>query len=114
MDVAPTCVCGRGRAEPVRAASARTPTSQAGDSRAPAHPDRTRVDHRIPAVSVADPAWLEELFAYLRIPSVSADPARAADVEAACEWVCDFVRGAGGSCEIRATSTHPLVLGEIP
>jgi acetylornithine deacetylase/succinyl-diaminopimelate desuccinylase-like protein len=65
-------------------------------------------------VSVADPAWLEELFSYLRIPSVSADPARAGDVQAACEWLCDFVRGAGGSCEVRPTSTHPLVIGEIP
>ena len=45
-------------------------------------------------------AWLDELFDFLRIPSVSADPARAGDVRRAAEWVCDFVRGAGGECEL--------------
>ena len=43
-----------------------------------------------------DAAWLEELSDWLRIPSVSADPAHASDVRAAGEWVCDFVRRAGG------------------
>ncbi|MCC6223193.1 MAG: M20/M25/M40 family metallo-hydrolase [Thermoleophilia bacterium] len=62
-----------------------------------------------------DPAWLEELFSFLRIPSVSADPARAGDVRAAGEWVCGFVRAAGGSCELVETSAgHPLAVGEIP
>jgi acetylornithine deacetylase/succinyl-diaminopimelate desuccinylase-like protein len=65
-------------------------------------------------VAVADQAWLDELFEYLRIPSVSADPARAGDVTAACEWLCGFVRGAGGSCDVHPTSTLPLVVGEIP
>ena len=41
-------------------------------------------------------AWFDELAEFLRIPSVSADPAHAADVRAAGEWVCDFVREAGG------------------
>ncbi len=61
-----------------------------------------------------DPAWLEELFDWLRIPSVSADPAHAEDVRRAGEWVCDFLRAAGGHAELVTTQTpHPLALGEI-
>lgn len=61
-----------------------------------------------------DPAWLDELFTWLRIPSVSADPAHAEDVRRAGEWVCDFVRAAGGECELVATDAHPLAVGELP
>jgi acetylornithine deacetylase/succinyl-diaminopimelate desuccinylase-like protein len=60
-----------------------------------------------------DAAWLEELSDWLRIPSVSADPAHASDVRAAGEWVCDFVRRAGGEAELVDTETHPLAVGEI-
>ena len=59
-------------------------------------------------------AWLEELYELLRIPSVSADPAHAGDVRRAGEWVCDFVRGAGGEAELVETATFPLAIGEIP
>lgn len=65
-------------------------------------------------MSAADPAWLEELFEWLRIPSVSADPAHSEDVRRAGEWVCDFVRSAGGEAELTDTQTKPLALGEIP
>ncbi len=61
-----------------------------------------------------DPAWLDELYELLRIPSVSADPAHADDVRRAGEWVCDFVRGAGGEAGLVETSTFPLAVGEIP
>jgi acetylornithine deacetylase/succinyl-diaminopimelate desuccinylase-like protein len=60
-----------------------------------------------------DPAWLEELSEWLRIPSVSADPAHAGDVRAAGEWLCEFVRGAGGDAGLVETQTHPLAVGEI-
>ena len=33
---------------------------------------------------------------------------------AAAEWVCGFVRGAGGTCELVETRRHPLAVGEIP
>jgi acetylornithine deacetylase/succinyl-diaminopimelate desuccinylase-like protein len=61
-----------------------------------------------------DPAWLEELFEWLRIPSISADPAHAGDVRRAGEWLRDFVRGAGGEAELVDTETSPLVVGDIP
>src|SRR5205085_10572243 len=59
-------------------------------------------------------AWLAELSEFLRIPSVSADTAHAADVQRAGEWVCEFVRGAGGEAELVQTDAQPLALGEIP
>jgi len=65
-------------------------------------------------VPEVDPAWLAELFEYLRIPSVSADAARAADVRRAGEWVRDFVRRAGGACELVETEAFPLAIGEVP
>ena len=61
-----------------------------------------------------DPAWLEELSDWLRIPSVSADPAHAGDVRRAGEWVCEFVRGAGGAARLVDTDTFPLAVGELP
>ena len=61
-----------------------------------------------------DPAWLDELSRWLRIPSVSADPAHADDVRAAGQWLCDFVRASGGTCDLIETAAHPLAVGEIP
>ena len=58
-------------------------------------------------------AWFDELSELLRIPSVSADPDRAGDVEQAAEWLAAFVRGAGGNAEVVPTSTHPLIVGEL-
>jgi acetylornithine deacetylase/succinyl-diaminopimelate desuccinylase-like protein len=57
--------------------------------------------------------WLDELFEFLRIPSVSADPARAGDVRRAAEWVCEFVTNAGGECELVPAEPQPLAVGEI-
>ena len=42
--------------------------------------------------------WFDELAGFLRIPSVSADPAHAEDVRRAGAWVCAFLREAGGEC----------------
>ncbi|MGH3022627.1 MAG: M20/M25/M40 family metallo-hydrolase [Gaiellaceae bacterium] len=61
-----------------------------------------------------DPVWLEELSDWLRIPSVSADPAHADDVRHAGEWVCEFVRAAGGEAALVPADGFPLAVGEIP
>ena len=61
-----------------------------------------------------DPAWLDELSEWLRIPSVSADPSHADDVSRAGEWLCEFVRSAGGTCELVPTEKFPLAVGELP
>ncbi|MGE5691729.1 MAG: M20/M25/M40 family metallo-hydrolase [Pseudomonadota bacterium] len=57
--------------------------------------------------------WLPELAAWLRIPSVSADPAHADDVRAAGEWLCGRIRGAGGTAELVDWEGQPLAVGEI-
>jgi acetylornithine deacetylase/succinyl-diaminopimelate desuccinylase-like protein len=57
--------------------------------------------------------WFDELAEFLRIPSVSADPAHADDVVEAANWVADFVRGAGGEAEVIDWVGHPLAIGQI-
>jgi acetylornithine deacetylase/succinyl-diaminopimelate desuccinylase-like protein len=61
---------------------------------------------------VLPPDWLDELRDFLAIPSVSADPAHAADVERAAEWVAAKVRARGGRAELREDGR--LVVGEVP
>jgi acetylornithine deacetylase/succinyl-diaminopimelate desuccinylase-like protein len=60
-----------------------------------------------------DEAWLEEVSEWLRIPSVSADPAHAEDVRRAGEWLCERVRAAGGECELVDWHGQPLAVGEL-
>jgi acetylornithine deacetylase/succinyl-diaminopimelate desuccinylase-like protein len=63
---------------------------------------------------VATADWFDELAELLRIPSVSADPVHAGDVLRAADWVCAFIRGAGGVCDVIDWHGQPLVIGEIP
>src|SRR2546426_4889984 len=62
---------------------------------------------------MAAAVWFDELASFVRIPSVSADPAHQADVVAAGEWVRDFVRGAGGEADVIDWHGHPLTIGEV-
>jgi acetylornithine deacetylase/succinyl-diaminopimelate desuccinylase-like protein len=59
------------------------------------------------------PPWFDELAEFLRIPSISADPAHRSDVSRAGEWVCEFLRGAGGECELLDWHGQPLAIGEL-
>ena len=59
------------------------------------------------------PDWFDELAEFLRIPSVSAEAARAADVREAGTWVCDFVRAAGGESELLDWNGQPLAIAEL-
>ncbi len=61
---------------------------------------------------MAEP-WFDELAEFLRIPSVSADPAHGGDVRQAADWVCERITGAGGSAEVVDWEGHPLTIGEI-
>jgi acetylornithine deacetylase/succinyl-diaminopimelate desuccinylase-like protein len=58
-------------------------------------------------------AWLEEVSEWLRIPSVSADPAHAGDVRLAGEWLCERVRAVGGAGELVDWHGQPLAVGEL-
>jgi acetylornithine deacetylase/succinyl-diaminopimelate desuccinylase-like protein len=64
-------------------------------------------------VAALDPAWFDELSELLRIPSVSADASHQDDVRRAAEWICDFVRSAGGECEVVDRAGRLLVVGEL-
>jgi acetylornithine deacetylase/succinyl-diaminopimelate desuccinylase-like protein len=64
----------------------------------------TRTDHQ---------PLLDELAELLRIPSMSADPAHADDVQRAAEWVVGFIRGAGGDGEVVDWQGSPLAVGEL-
>ena len=61
---------------------------------------------------MTDP-WFDELAEFLRIPSISADAAHKADVLVAAQWVRDFIRDAGGECEVVDWNGQPLAIGEI-
>ncbi len=57
-------------------------------------------------------ALREELFQFLRIPSVSARSEFASETRNAGSWVVDRMRGAGLDAELLETDGHPVALGE--
>jgi acetylornithine deacetylase/succinyl-diaminopimelate desuccinylase-like protein len=59
-------------------------------------------------------ASLERLFAFLRIPSISTDPAYAAQCRAAAEWLTEDLKGLGFEAGPRETPGHPVVVGHLP
>jgi acetylornithine deacetylase/succinyl-diaminopimelate desuccinylase-like protein len=56
------------------------------------------------------PRYLRELTEFLRIPSISADPARKPELRQAAEWVAAQLAFANG--RVVETDGHPVVLGE--
>jgi acetylornithine deacetylase/succinyl-diaminopimelate desuccinylase-like protein len=54
----------------------------------------------------------QELFDFLRIPSVSARSEHDADTARAAEWVATSLRTAGLSATVHPTDGHPVVVGE--
>jgi len=55
-----------------------------------------------------------ELAELVAIPSVSADPVHAGDVEAAAAWVAERIRAAGGTADVVPwNGGRPLVIGEV-
>ncbi len=54
---------------------------------------------------------LDRLFRLLRIPSISTDPAFAADVARAAECVAEDVRSIGFEAAVHKTPGHPVVVG---
>ncbi len=56
---------------------------------------------------------MEDYKALLRFPSISADPAHAADVRACADWIVSQLQALGfDNCEAIATAGHPVVYGE--
>ncbi|MBP7591141.1 MAG: dipeptidase [Chloroflexi bacterium] len=55
----------------------------------------------------------KDLHDFLRIPSVSTDPAHAADMQRAAVWLVDHMRGLGlENVQVMPTAGHPVAYGE--
>ena len=54
---------------------------------------------------------IERLFSFLRIPSISADPAYAGDCEKAASWICGELQSLGCEASVRPTPGRPMVVG---
>ena len=59
-------------------------------------------------------SYREDMFALLRIPSISAKPEHTGDVRRAAEWTCNRLRAAGLTADIVETKGHPAVIAEGP
>ncbi len=57
------------------------------------------------------PRSLDRLFDFLRIPSISADPAYAGDCARAADWLVAELTALGFSASVRPTPLHPMVVG---
>ena len=60
------------------------------------------------------PAFLDPLLELLRIPSVSTGDGDPEAIGRAAHWLQDFVRTAGGDCDLVSTERNPLVVGWLP
>jgi acetylornithine deacetylase/succinyl-diaminopimelate desuccinylase-like protein len=58
------------------------------------------------------PRFQEEMFAFLRIPSVSMRSEHDGDTRTAARWLADAMKDAGLAAEVLDTPRHPIVLGE--
>lgn len=70
------------------------------------------LDSVITTLQAEQQAAVDRLIAWLRIPSVSTDPARASDVRRAGEFIRDELAAAGFATEMIDTPGHPAVLAE--
>lgn len=52
---------------------------------------------------------LEDFFAFLKFPSISADPAHKQDITACATWVATFLKGAGFFVETWKTPVNPVI-----
>jgi len=74
-------------------------------------PSQQTVDAVLRQADAAFEQSRENLFALLRIPSISAQPAHKPDIQRAAEWWRDQLAGLGFRAEIRPTAGHPVVVG---
>ncbi len=56
---------------------------------------------------------VERLFDLLRIPSISTDPAYAADCDRAADWLVEDLKRLGAEASKRLTTGHPMVVGHV-
>ncbi len=59
-------------------------------------------------------ASTQRLVEFLKIPSVSTDPAYTRDCQRGADWLVGQLRGLGYAAEARPTQGHPIVVGHAP
>ncbi|MBV1798758.1 dipeptidase [Siccirubricoccus sp. G192] len=65
-------------------------------------------------INAEAPAAEARLCDWLRIPSISAQPAHAGDCRRAAEWMRDQLAAIGFTAGLRPTADHPVVVGHHP
>jgi len=58
--------------------------------------------------------YVDDLFAYARIPSVSAQPKHAPDLKRCADWIADRCRAIGLTTEVHPTASYPIVVAKTP
>ncbi len=66
----------------------------------------SRIDNQLPAAT-------ERLLEFLRIPSISTDPAYAGPCQDAADWLVADLKTLGARAEKRDTPGHPMVVGHV-
>ncbi len=61
-------------------------------------------------IDAALPDSLERLFSFVRIPSISTDPAYAQECRRAAEWLVEDLKTIGFEASVRDTTGHPMVV----
>jgi acetylornithine deacetylase/succinyl-diaminopimelate desuccinylase-like protein len=70
-----------------------------------------RLKHVLDRVDADLDASLARLFEFIRIPSISTDPAHKADCRRAAAWACTELERLGFAASVRLTPGHPMVVG---
>lgn len=73
-----------------------------------------QIDEVLSTLDAELPQALERLTEFLRIPSISTDPAHRGDVRRAAEWLCAELTGLGFQASVRETPGHPMVVAHSP
>jgi acetylornithine deacetylase/succinyl-diaminopimelate desuccinylase-like protein len=77
-------------------------------------PSQAQIDAVLKQADAAFGQSRENLAAFLRIPSVSAQPAHAADCVRAAEWMREQLAALGFAATLRPTAGQPVVLADHP
>ncbi|NGN43461.1 M20/M25/M40 family metallo-hydrolase [Mesorhizobium sp. CGMCC 1.15528] len=72
---------------------------------------KNHLDKVLDTIDANIDASIERLFELIRIPSVSTDPAYAADCRRAADWLAGELSGLGFEASVRDTARHPMVVG---
>ena len=77
-------------------------------------PDSATLDDILATLDASLPQAQARLLEFLRIPSISTDPAHRGDVRRAAEWLCAELTGLGFQASVRETPGHPMVVAHSP